>query len=398
MISSIALALISLFVLGLYSALERAFQCYNRLKVEVDKKQEKKYAERVDDLSESKGELLSSFKVAKGLFLLIFGLSVALVLDPLLSRHLMVSRGWIMIIEIVSVTLLVLVVAELIPYAISTMNPNSVLEKFYWFADISKKVFLPFVRNILKNERVVNSSSDMVTTQSQEREASNEITLFQNALNFSEVILRECMVPRTEICAVEEQAAYEELLAQFAESNYSRIIVYRENIDRIIGYIHSKDLFNGKKPVKDLIRAIDFLPETSSAQSLLALMTKSKRSIAVVLDEYGGTAGIVTLEDLIEEIFGEISDELDKEEFIEKKISEKEFLFSARIEIKYLNRTYDLDLPESEDYETLAGLITFFHESIPSEGEVLEIANFYFTILQTASNRVETVALRLVEE
>lgn len=385
MIIPITFALISLVILALYSALERAFQSYNMLKVEVDKKQEKGYAETVDKLSQIKGEVISSFYVGRTLALLVFGLSMAIIFDPVLSQYISLNRALIIIIEISVVTILVFIVAELIPFAVSTMSPNSVLESFYWFADFSYWVFSPLVKRSTKRDGMVNI-------------ASEDIAIFQNALNFSEVILRECMVPRTEICAVPEDATYEELLAQFADSNYSRIIVYRENIDRIIGYIHSKDLFNGEKPVKELIREIDYLPETMSAQTLLAMLTKSKRSIAVVLDEYGGTAGIVTLEDLIEEIFGEFSDELDKEEFIEKKVSDNEYVFSARIEIKYLNRTYDLELPESEDYETLAGFITFFHESIPSEGDVLEYGNFHVTILKTTSNRVETVALRIVEE
>jgi len=385
MIVSITFALISLVVLALYSALERALLSYNMLKVEIDKKQERGYAEVVDKLTQNSGDVISAFNVGRTLALLVFGLSFAMIFDPVFSQFLSLSRALVIIIEIFTITVVVLTVTELVPFAAATINPNRVLERFYWFADISYKIFFPFVNRNIKREERTNS-------------ASEDIAIFQNALNFSEVVLRECMVPRTEICAVAEDATYDELVAQFADSNYSRIIVYRENIDRIIGYIHSKDLFNGKKTVNEMIREIDYLPENKSAQSLLAMLTKSKRSIAVVLDEYGGTAGIVTLEDLIEEIFGEISDELDKEDLIEKKISDNEYIFSARLEIKYLNRTYDLNIPESDDYETLAGFITFFHESIPSEGEVLEYETFYFTILKTTSNRVEKVALRIVEE
>lgn len=384
MLVSITLALVSLLVIALYSALDMALSNYNMLKVEIDKKQERGYAEIVNKLSQIRGEVISSFYIGRTLALLVLGLSVAMIFEPLFSHYLSLNRALVIVIEIVSVTILVLTAAVLFPFAVSTMRPNWVLENFYWFADISHRIFSPFVkRNAIIEERDVTPSE--------------EITIFQNALNFPEVVLRNCMVPRTEICAIAEDASYDELLALFADSNYSRIIVYRENIDRIIGYIHSKDLFNGEKPIREMIREIDFLPETKSAQSLLAMLTKSKRSIAVVLDDYGGTAGIVTLEDLIEEIFGEISDELDKEELIEKKISDCEYIFSARLEIKYLNRTYDLMLPESDDYETLAGFITFFHESIPSEGEVLEHENYYFTILKTTSNRVEKVALRIEE-
>jgi len=385
MIVSITFAFISLVVLSFYSALERALLSYNMLKVEIDKKQERGYAEVVNKLTQASGEVISAFNIGRTLALLIFGLSFAMIFDPVFSQIPSLTRALIIIIEIFTTTLVVLAVAELIPFTLATINPNLVLERLYWFADISYVMFFPFVKRKIKREERLNT-------------ASEDIAIFQNALNFSEVVLRECMVPRTEICAIAEDATYDELLTQFADSNYSRIIVYRENIDRIIGYIHSKDLFNGKKTVNEMIREIDYLPESKSAQSLLAMLTKSKRSIAVVLDEYGGTAGIVTLEDLIEEIFGEISDELDKEDLIERKTADNEYIFSARFEIKYLNRTYDLGLPESDDYETLAGFITFFHESIPSEGEVLEFENFYFTILKTTSNRVEKVALRIVEE
>ncbi len=386
MYTSITFAVVSLALMAIFTALERAFRSYNMLKVEVDKKQEKAYAESVDRLVQEKELVIASLRVGRTISLLVFALSLAGVLDPLLSQCLDMGRGLIVVTEIAVITLIVLVIAVFIPFALATKNPNRVLESFYWFADFSNMALSPLAKKIVKREGIVME------------EPGKDIAIFQNALNFSDVILRECMVPRTEICSIAEDATFEELLAQFADSNYSRIIVYRENIDRIIGYVHSRDLFNGEKPIKELIREIDYLPETMSAQSLLTMLTKNKRSIAVVLDEYGGTAGIVTLEDLIEEIFGEISDELDKEDLIEKKISDNQFIFSARIEIKYLNRIYGLDIPESEDYETLAGFITFFHENIPSEGDVLEYENMYFTILKTTSNRVEKVELRIVEE
>ncbi len=386
MYTSTTFAVVSLVIMAIFTALERAFRCYNMLKVEVDKKQEKAYALSVDRLAQEKDEVIASFRVGRTISLLVFALSLAAVLNPLLWQFIGPGRGLIIAVEITGITLIVLIVAIFVPFAVATKNPNRVLESFYWFASISYSLLSPLAKKIVKREGIIME------------EPGKDIAIFQNALNFSEVILRECMVPRTEICSIAEDATFEELLAQFADSNYSRIIVYRENIDRIIGYVHSRDLFNGERPIKELIREIDYLPETMSAQSLLKMLTKSKRSIAVVLDEYGGTAGIVTLEDLIEEIFGEISDELDKEELIEKRISDNEFIFSARIEIKYLNRIYGLGIPESEDYETLAGFITFFHENIPSEGDVLEYGNMFFTILKTTSNRVEKVELRIVEE
>lgn len=207
------------------------------------------------------------------------------------------------------------------------------------------------------------------------------------------------MIPRTEVTAIDVEASVKELLELFVESGYSRIMVYRDNIDNIIGYVHSKDLFkDNKKTIGELLRPVNYISEEMSAQNLLAYLTKNRKSVAVVRDEYGGTGGIVTLEDLIEEIFGDISDELDKEEFTEKKISDNEYVFSARLEVKELNRKYDIDLPESDEYETLAGLIIYCNENIPSEKETLRIGKFTFTILKTTSNRIETVSLKIDPE
>ncbi|MDD2419412.1 MAG: hemolysin family protein [Bacteroidales bacterium] len=369
----IALTVISLVLLAILSALEKAFEGYSKLRYEVDKKQEKNYALVMEQLLETEGELMLSIRAANNVLLVIFGVSCALLF----------SAFYVGLAVAVS---LVLLVSKLLPYTIASAHPEFVLEYFIYIAKGVYKIFSPFTGKVPEPVHLPD------------KEESNEITIFQNALNFSDVIVKECMIPRTEICAVPRDATNKQLLEQFAESRYSRIIIYNESIDKIIGYVHSKDLFVGDKPISEIIRKIDYVQEDMEAQELLALLIKNKRSIAVVNDEYGGTAGIVTLEDLIEEIFGEISDELDKEELPEKKISDNEYIFSGRLEIKYLNKTYDLDIPESDFYETLGGFITWFHENIPAEGELLKYDNFEFSILKTGSNRVESVVLRIVEE
>ena len=206
------------------------------------------------------------------------------------------------------------------------------------------------------------------------------------------------MIPRTEIAALDVQDSVEDLAALFVEQGYSRILVYRENIDDIIGYVHSKDLLReGEiKSIAELLRTVTYVSEEMSAQTLMAYFTRNRQSIAVVRDEYGGTSGIVTLEDLIEEIFGDINDELDKEEFLEKKISDVEFIFSARLEVEEINRKYELDLPESDEYETLAGLIMYYNENIPKEKEILQFGKYSYTILKTTRNRIETVNVRVL--
>lgn len=368
----IAAAVVALFLMAIMTALERAFASVGGLRFELDKKQGRKYALITEELLEREPQLISSLRLAYSLLLIIFAISAALLFSNIMTG------------VIVSLILVVLI-SKIIPIAVATINAEFVSEKFVYVAIIVMYLFSPFVKRSAKGTAEI-------------KEEDEEMMIFQNALNFPDVKVKECMIPRTEICSIRDSASNEELLTLFADSKYSRIIVYSDNIDKITGYIHSKDLFAGGKPMGELIRKIDFVSEEMEAQKLLKSMIKNKRSIAVVKDEYGGTAGIVTLEDLIEEIFGEISDELDKDEYSEKRISDNEYIFPARMEIKYLNKTYDLDIPESDDYETLGGFITWFHENIPVEGEVLRYRNFEITILKTSSIRLESVGLRIVEE
>ncbi len=368
----IAAAVISLLLMAIMTALERAFIAIGGLRFEMDKKQGKRYALITEELLENESQLISSLRLAYSSFLIIFGVSAALLFTNILTG-------------VAISILLVLAFSKIIPIAFATINAEFVAEKLVYVAKIVMFIYYPFVKKVAKG--AIES-----------KEEDEEMMIFQNALNFPDVKVKECMIPRTEICSIRDNASNEELLTLFADSKYSRIIVYSDNIDRITGYIHSKDLFEGGKQMGELIRKIDYVSEEMEAQKLLKSMIKNKRSIAVVKDEYGGTAGIVTLEDLIEEIFGEISDELDKDEFSEKKISDDEYIFPARMEIKYLNKTYDLDIPESDDYETLGGFITWFHENIPVEGELLRYRNFEITILKTSSIRLESVGLRIVEE
>ncbi len=372
-LSLIILAILSLLFMALFAALERAFTAYSKIRYEVDKKQERKYALVMEELLDNEWELMQSLKIASNLLLVLFGVSCALIFPNIITG---------LLIALISVLLL----AKLIPMAIATVNSNFFLEYFIYAAKGIYLLFSPFI------------GKEPIKEYLHEKEENNDMVIFQNALNFSEVKVKECMIPRTEICAVSQDASVEEVLNEFTESKYSRILVFEDNIDKIIGYIHSKDLFSGARPIKEIIREIDFVQEEMEAQALLATLIKGRRSIAVVKDEYGGTAGIVTMEDLIEEIFGEISDELDREELAEKQISYNKFIFSGRLEIKYLNKTYDLDIPENDDYETLGGFITWFHENIPAEGELLKYQDFEFSILKTASNRVESVVLTIVEE
>ena len=226
-----------------------------------------------------------------------------------------------------------------------------------------------------------------------EQEFSNEMLILRNALDFSNVKARDCMVPRTEIIAVDIDEDLEVVQKQFINKGLSKIIVYRDSIDNIIGYVHSYDLFTRPLSIKQVLKPISFVPTVISGKELLEKFTKQAGSLAVVTDEYGGTAGIITLEDVIEEIFGEIEDEHDNDDWIEERINEKEFLFSARVDIDYLIETYNLDLEESNEYETLAGLMIFHLEKIPEQNTMLRIGNYKFIIEEVSDRKIEKVRL-----
>ena len=419
--SNIAITLLALVFSAFFSGYEIAFLQGNKLKVELDRKQGKKYALAMQKFIKNPEKLISSLLVGNNVAIVIYGIAIAKILDPLIERYITSAVGGILAIDTIIATLIVLITAEFLPKAMCRLNPNGFFSSLYWLFIFFYWLFYPItfitsklsgiimklfgVKEVDGQGKVMFDKSDLIhlsneitISQEDENEHSSEMMIFQNALNFSSVKLKECMVPRTEIEAIEISDSIEDLLKLFIESGYSRIMVYRDNIDNIIGYVHSKDLFKQQNAtVEDLLRPVNYFSEQMSAQTLLAFLTKNRKSVVVVKDEYGGTAGIVTLEDIIEEIFGDISDELDKEEFIEKRLSGSEFIFSARLEVKELNKKYDLDLPENDEYETLAGLIVYFNESIPKEKEILQFAGFSFTILKTTKNRIETVSVKILK-
>lgn len=368
--------IISSFLLLLYAviqALRSALLNYNTLQFEFDKRAEKRYAALLDDLLEEEQALLYSLKFASNLLLLLFGASLFMMLNTSFVSLLVALFS-------------LLLIGVLLASFIATRFPHTVLSSFIYPLKAIYTLFLPFTKKA--------SASSIVN----DREESSEVEIFQNALNFPETKIKECMVPRTEICALPIDSNLNEVIDKFIESKYSRIIIYQSNIDQIVGYIHSKDLFRESSSIEQMLRSIESFNEEFEAQKLLSLMIKQKSSIAVVHDQYGGTAGIVTIEDLIEEIFGEISDELDREEYFEKVMPNGDFILSGRLELKHLNKTYDLQFPESDDYETLGGFITWFNEDIPQQGESLTFENWNFTILKVISNRVESVRLKILSE
>ncbi|MBQ1218828.1 MAG: HlyC/CorC family transporter [Bacteroidales bacterium] len=418
--TDIVITVFALIFSAFFSGYEISFLSGSKLKMELDRKQGKRYAIVMDKFIKNPEKIISSLLMGNNVALVIYGISMAKILDPLIEAYITTSTGGVLVIDTVIATVIVLITAEFMPKALCRLNPNGMFSSLYWLFIIFYYLLYPLTyitniisggilklfgvkdmhdtsKNLFDKSDLMHLSNEVTSAQEQENERLNEMVIFQNALNFSSVKLRECLIPRTEVAAVEVDDSIDELIDLFVEQGYSRIMVYKDTIDKIIGYVHSKDLLKDKsKTIRELLRSVVYVSEEMSAQTLLAYLTKHRKSVAVVRDEYGGTGGIVTLEDLIEEIFGNIDDELDAEEFVAKKISENEYVLSARLEVKEVNRKFDLDLPESDDYETIAGLITFYNEAIPKEKEILQFGLFSFQILKTNKKRIETVNLKVL--
>jgi Hemolysins and related proteins containing CBS domains len=416
--ANIIITIISLICSAFFSGYEIAFLSGNKLRIELDRKQGKKYAVVMNKFIENPEKLISCLLMGNNVALVIYGIAIAKILDPLIEKYITTSLGGILAIDTIIATLIVLITAEFLPKALSRLNPNGVFSSLYWVVLFFYYLLYPLTfitnklsgliikmfgignsdepsKNLFDKSDLIHLSNEVGGADEQENDHLNDMQIFRNALNFSSVKLKECMIPRTEISAINVEDSVKDLEKMFIDQGYSRIMVYREKIDNIIGYVHSKDLLNGDdKSVEELLRDVTYVNEQMSAQKLLAYLTKNRKSVAIVRDEYGGTSGMVTLEDLIEEIFGDIDDELDKEEFIEKQVGENEYIFSARLEIKEINRKYNLNIPDRDDYETLAGYIMFNNENIPKEKEVLNFGEFSITILKTTKNRIETVNLK----
>ena len=383
-LGDIIIAVVALVFSALFSAYEISFLSSNKLIIELDRKEGQRYAIAMQPYLQNPDKLISSLLMGNNVVMVIYGLAMANILNPVIERYITENIAGVLLLETTVATIIVLITGEFMPKTVSRINPNGVFKWFYLPVLFFHYLFYPltaFARllslsimklfgfnalDTAKNQSFdktdlmhLAEEIDIDEDEEEEYEFSNDdIDIFKNALKLSTVKMRECMVPRTELAAIEIDDSIEELLRLFIDTGYSRIMVYKENVDNIVGYVHSKDLFAAKcNSIGEVLRQIDFVDEEMSAQSLLATFTANRKSVAVVRDEYGGTAGIVTLEDLIEEIFGDIDDELDKEEYVEKMISEKEYVFSARLEVEELNKKYNLGLPDNDAYETLGDLL-----------------------------------------
>ena len=409
--------LITLIASAFFSGIEIAYVSANKLRIELSSKKGQLTGRLLSRFNEYPSYFIGTMLIGNNIALVIYGIYMALLLEPPLSM--LFPASWdtgfiVMLLQTIISTLLVLIVGEFIPKLVFRINPNGILNFFvlpvtlifllllpfvFVVIFISKAIIRVFFRIKVEETRPAFSRVDLesfVKEQSANSEEDREVDpkLFENALYLIQVKVKECMVPRPEIQAVDIHTSIEGLKQKFIESNLSRILIFDDSIDNIIGYVHHHDLLKRPDDIKSILFNIPVIPETMPATDVLNLFTKKRKTIAWVVDEYGGTAGIVTLEDILEEIFGEIEDEHDKEEFVEKQISDHEYIFSGRLEIDYLNDTYNLQLPEG-DYETLGGMIVSQQNSIPEIKDEIEIGPYLFIILLASDTKIETVKLKV---
>ena len=412
---SVIIILTTLVLSAFFSGFEIAYVSSNKVHLEILKKQEGMIANVLTKLTRKPSKLLATMLVGNNVALVVYGFEMGKVMTVLLPPFFQ-NVLWHTIIS----TLIILITAEFMPKVFFQIYANQLLKVFaipayffyllfypfssfvMWISDFVLRVFFKTKGDYeplsFSKVELVDYISEQMENAPKKEEVDSEVQMFQNALEFSGVKAREIMIPRTEIVAVELNESIENLIATFVSSGFSKILIYNENIDDILGYVHSFDMFKKPKTIKEVLIPIVNIPETIQINEVLNILTRKRKSMAVVLDEYGGTSGIVTLEDIVEELFGEIEDEHDKDKFIEEQISDTEYLFSARLEVEYLNETYHLDIPESEEYETLGGFIVLYNEGIPTQGEVIEIPPFTFTIEACSQTKIETVKLTVNNE
>ena len=411
---SIVIILTTLVLSAFFSGFEIAYVSSNKVHIEILKKQEGLIANILTRLTYRPSKLLATMLVGNNVALVVYGFEMGKVMTLLLPPFFQ-NVVWHTIIS----TLIILITAEFMPKVFFQIYANQLLKLFavpayffyllfypfssfiIWISDFVLRVFFKtkgdYVPLSFTKVELVDYISEQMGNAPKKEEVDAEVQMFQNALEFSGVKAREIMIPRTEIVAVDLNETIENLIATFVSSGFSKILIYNENIDDIVGYVHSFDMFKKPKTIKEVLIPIVTIPETIQINEVLNLLMRKRKSMAVVLDEYGGTSGIVTLEDIVEELFGEIEDEHDKDKFIEEKISDDEYLFSARLEVDYINETYHLNLPESEEYETLSGLIVLHTEEIPTKGETISLPPFVFSIEACSQTRIETVRIFIKE-
>ncbi|WP_179351418.1 hemolysin family protein [Winogradskyella vidalii] len=428
MTADIVIIISTLILSAFFSGMEIAFVSSNKIHIELEKKQGDFLGNILGKLTARPSKYIATMLIGNNIALVLYGFKMGEVLVGWFQTMLPSNNAALnylltdlqLLSQTVISTLVILITAEFLPKVFFQIYANTLLKVlalptyifyilFSWVSDFVLWISDAVLKYIFRvdDEDVVlamtkvelgNYITEQMESVEDQDSVDSEIQIFQNALEFSEVKAREVMVPRTEITAVDISESLDNLRQLFIDSGRTKIIVYKENIDDILGYVHSFELFKKPKNINSILMPVGFVPETILVKDVLNILIKKRRSMAVVIDEYGGTSGLMTVEDIIEELVGEIEDEHDTVEMIEEQVDENTYRFSARLEVDYINETYKLNLPESENYETLGGLIVNATEGIPQEKDDVLIDNFKFTITEVSSTKIDEILLKILEE
>ncbi len=407
--SEIPIIIISLIFSAFFSGMEIAYVSSNKISIEIEKKKTGFISSIIKILTKKPSKFITTMLIGNNIALVIYGFTMG----ALLTREFDLN----LINQTLVSTFIILITAEFLPkvffqiyslkfFKIFILPAYFFYIVFYfvsdfviWISDIFLKIFFKSKGDnkqmLFSKDELGHYINEQMDAVEKDQEIDSEVQIFQNALDFSELKSRDVMIPRIELVAVEIHDYISNLKSLFISSGYSRILIYKSTIDDVLGYAHSSDLFNKPKTIKSILMPVEFIPEAMLIKDVLNLLTAKRRTIAIVLDEYGGTSGMITIEDIVEELFGEIDDEFDNNELIERKVSDNEYEFSARIEVDYLNENYKLHLPVSEEYETLGGLIVNSTEEIPTIKQEIRVGNFLFKILDVSNTRINLVSLKI---
>ena len=412
--------LITMAFSAFFSGMEIAFVSSNKLRFEMDRNEQSLNSRILSIFYHNPNNFISTMLVGNNIALVIYGILMAELIEQQLLANFISNEFLLVLIQTIISTLIILVTGEFLPKTLFKINPNFTLNLlaiptficYIILYPVSK--FASSISNILLRQTgtpINKEASDKAFTKvdldhfiqssiensANEEEIDTEVKIFQNALDFTSIKVRDCMVPRTEIIAIEDDASNEELMDLFVEKGISKILVYQDNIDNITGYIHSSEMFKEPDNWQECIRQLPIVPETMNANKLMKLFMQQKKSLAVVVDEFGGTSGIVALEDLVEQIFGEIEDEHDTTSYVAKSVGNNEYVLSGRLDIEKANELLSLELPESDEYQTIGGLILNHHQSIPKAHEIITLDRFQFRIIKATSTKIELVKLKVSE-
>lgn len=415
----IGIIVLCLILSAFFSGMEIAFISSNKIYLELEKKHDNFLSRILTKLTEKPSKFIAAMLIGNNIALVVYGFFMGeLLMKWLLSSDLYFSAFTSLLIQTIISTIIVLITAEFLPKVFFQIYANSLIKFFaiptyffygifyfistflIWISDFVLKKFFKTdgdqVQLYFSKIELGNYITEQMSSVENDEEVDSEIQIFRNALDFSGVKARDVMTPRTEISAIDVTESVEDLRILFIETGYSKMVIYQNSLDDIIGYVHSFDLFKKPSTIKEIVIPVEFIPETIFIKDALGLLIKKRKSVAVVLDEYGGTSGILTIEDIVEELFGEIEDEHDSdEELIEKELEENVFLFSTRFDVEYLNQTYKLMIPESDSYGTLGGYIVDFTKEIPQKGDEITIQNYHFVIEEATNNKIELVKMTI---